>query len=143
MSADMPQAIWPEWREAEQILQDSPRGSAALLRLAVQKLLPVLGAKPDDINKMIGELVASGTISKTLQQALDVLRVIGNEAVHPGTIDLNDDRPTAVSLFSLINVIVEKAITEPRQVDELYAKLPPGKLEGIQQRDKKRDGGEQ
>jgi len=32
-------------------------------------------------------------------QSLDIVRVIGNESVHPGVIDLKDDRHTALRLF--------------------------------------------
>lgn len=54
----------------------------------------------------------SRKISPALQQALDSVRVIGNEAVHPGTMDLRDDVFTVLSLFGLVNFIVQKAITD-------------------------------
>jgi hypothetical protein len=38
-----------------------------------------------------------------VQQSLDIVRVIGNDAVHPGQIDLTDDIETATKLFVLIN----------------------------------------
>ena len=64
------------------------------------------------------------------------MRVIGNESVHPGTIDLNDDRDTAIRLFDLVNIVCEQMITQPRQVEELYQKLPESKREAIEKRDK-------
>ncbi len=133
---DLPAELVDDYEEARQVLPLSPRGAAALLRLIVQKLLPIIGAKEDDINRMIGELVEKGTISTAIQQALDSVRVIGNEAVHPGTMDLKDDQNTAVSLFRLINFIVEKAISEPKEVAAIFQGLPPGKLAGIANRDK-------
>jgi hypothetical protein len=135
-AADLPAEVVDDFAEARRVLRVSPRGAAALLRLLVQKLLPLLGAKDGDINSMIGELVLNGVISPKIQKALDSVRVIGNEAVHPGTMDLKDDEATAVSLFNLINYIVEKAITEPKEIDAIYAGLPPGKLAGIVTRDK-------
>ncbi len=137
-AADMPPELSDDYAEAQRVLPVSPRGAAALLRLLVQNLLPLIGAQKDDINKMIGELVQKGPISKAIQQALDSVRVIGNEAVHPGTMDLKDDRQTATSLFHLINFIVEKAITEPKEVDAIFAGLPSGKLAGIVNRDKQK-----
>jgi len=65
------------------------------------------------------------------------VRVIGNEAVHPGVIDLKDDRDTANKLFKLVKFIAEKMITEPREIEELYNSLPEDKLKGIKDRDKK------
>jgi len=72
-----------------------------------------------------------------VQRALDAVRVIGNNAVHPGEIDLNDDRATAASLFRLLNLIADKMISEPKHVDEVYSSLPQGALDAIQRRDAK------
>lgn len=134
-NTDMPPEIIEDYIEAGKVLPLSPRGAAALLRLVVQKLLPIIGAKEGDINRMIGELVAKGTIGPAIQQALDSVRVIGNEAVHPGVMDLKDDFQTATSLFKLVNFIVEKAISEPKAVAEIFAGLPANKLAGIVDRD--------
>jgi hypothetical protein len=132
---DMPHEILTEYNEAALILADSPRGAAALLRLAVQKMLPLIGATKQNINDQIKELVAAGTITVAVQKALDSLRVIGNEAVHPGTMDLNDNKDTATSLFGLLNFIVEKSISEPKLIDEIFANLPEAKRQGIVSRD--------
>jgi Domain of unknown function (DUF4145) len=132
---DMPKDVISDFEEARQILPISPRGSAALLRLVVQKLLPHLGASKPEINAGIGELVANGTINMQLQQALDSVRVIGNESVHPGTMDMRDDEETALALFGLVNFVVQKAISEPKEIAEIYASLPANKLAGIEQRD--------
>nr|WP_246787276.1 DUF4145 domain-containing protein [Rhizobium leguminosarum] len=128
-----------DYDEARSIVQKSPRGAAALLRLAIQKLCKHLGESGKNINDDIASLVAKG-LDYRIQKALDVLRVIGNEAVHPGTIDLNDDPNTAESLFKLFNLIVEKMISEPKLVEEVYASLPPEKLKQIEQRDKEKGG---
>jgi hypothetical protein len=134
--ADMPEDCLVDYKEAMSIAGSSPRGAAALLRLALEKILPHIGAKAKGINDAIKELVAEGTIPKRVQQALDSVRVIGNEAVHPGELDLRDDAETVAKLFGLMNFIVEKAIAEPREIERLYSGLPPKKLEGIDQRDK-------
>jgi len=52
--------------------------------------------------------------------ALNVVRVTGNNAVHPGQIKLRDDRKTAETLFGLVNLICEKMITEPEHVTTVY-----------------------
>ncbi len=83
---------------------------------------------------MIGDLVKDELPSRA-QQAFDAVRVIGNEAVHPGEIDLRDDLDTVLTLFKLLNLIVEKVITEPKEIDQIYSGLPPGKLKGIEDRD--------
>ncbi|KQC13370.1 MAG: hypothetical protein APR63_08845 [Desulfuromonas sp. SDB] len=133
---DLPPEIKADYEEARSILSQSPRGSAALLRLSIQKLCAHLGQPGKNINDDIKALVASGLPAK-VQEALDSVRVIGNEAVHPGTIDLNDDRNTANMLFKLVNFIATKLITEPKEIDQIYSSLPESKLNAISQRDKK------
>lgn len=132
---DMPIDVSADFEEARQIFHLSPRGAAALLRLSIQKLCKDLGSTQRDVNAAIGELVREGRISADLQKALDSVRVIGNEAVHPGVMDLRDDSDTALSLFHLVNFIVEKGISEPKRIATIYASLPPTKLASIAERD--------
>lgn len=133
---DLPENILADYREASTILDLSPRGAAALVRLCIQKLCKHLGQSGENINADIKALVAAGLDSR-IQKALDAVRVIGNNAVHPGSMDLSDDRATAESLFRLLNLIAEKMISEPKHVDEVYALLPPGARAAIEARDKK------
>jgi hypothetical protein len=72
-----------------------------------------------------------------VQQSLDIVRVVGNEAVHPGTMDLKDDTAIATRLFELVNAIADQMISHPKAVDEMYSKLPPEKRKAIEARDKK------
>lgn len=133
---DLGEDIVEDYLEAASILQKSPRGAAALLRLAVQKLCIQLGETGKEINTDIANLVTKG-LSKTIQQALDTLRVIGNESVHPGQIDLRDDPKTAEALFKILNKIAQTMITEPREIQEIYNKLPEEKKKAIEVRDAK------
>jgi len=131
---DLPDDIATDYDEAREIANQSPRGAAALLRLAIQKLCKHLGRPGKNINDDIKALVAGGLPPK-VQEALDIVRVIGNDSVHPGTIDLRDDRATAMQLFRLVNFIAQKMITEPREIAELYGNLPADKRTAIQKRD--------
>lgn len=133
---DLPDDIIRDVEEARAIVGLSPRGAAALLRLCIQKLCVHLGEKGKNLDDDIASLVSKG-LNPLVQQSLDIVRVIGNEAVHPGVIDLNDDRDTANRLFSLINSIADQMITHPKNVKELYGKLPEKKRKAIEIRDKK------
>jgi hypothetical protein len=66
---------------------------------------------------------------------LDIVRVVGNESVHPGTLDLRDDPATVSQLFILVNLIAEDRMTRPKMVAELWATLPEDKRKQIEQRD--------
>ncbi len=131
---DLPDEIRRDYDEASSILDLSPRGAAALIRLCIQKLCKELGQSGDNINADIKALVAGG-LDPRVQKALDAVRVIGNNAVHPGQIDLRDDRVIAESLFRLLNLVAEKMISEPKHVDEVYAALPEDALKAIGIRD--------
>lgn len=133
-NSDMPDDIQRDFDEARAIVQISPRGACALLRLCVQKLCENLLGKKADINSAIADMVKQG-LRIEIQQALDAVRVIGNEAVHPGILDLKDDIETAKSLFEIINIIVEDRISQPRKISSLYAKLPQNKINAISDRD--------
>jgi len=134
---DIPEAIVADYEEARSILATSPRGAAALLRLAIQKLCINLGQAGKNINEDIKALVLEGLPVK-VQQALDVVRVVGNNAVHPGQLDLKDKPETSENLFHLINLIVEVMIAQPRHIDEMYnAVVPPNLKAAIEIRDRK------
>lgn len=131
---DLPMLCIDDYNEARDIVARSPRAAAALLRLTIQKLLSELGEKGKNINEDIGSLVAKG-LPIEVQQALDYCRVIGNNAVHPGEINLNDDPKIANSLFEMINFIVEVRISQPKKVAALYNILPEGALKAVEKRD--------
>lgn len=131
---DMPTSIVEEYQEARSIFGRSPRAAVALLRLAIQKLMPELGEKGDNINADIKALVAKG-LPVQVQQAFDFCRVVGNNAVHPGEINLNDTPEMGQHLFNMINFIVEDRITRPKQIAELYAQLPEPARAAVDKRD--------
>lgn len=135
-NADLPEPILTIYNEASSILNLSPRGSAALLRLALQMLCEHLG-KTGKIDKQIAALVQDG-LDESIQKACDVVRVIGNNAVHPGEIDLTDNRDIAISLFHLVNIISNKLISEKKEIERLYDILPQGALDAIARRDAKK-----
>jgi hypothetical protein len=133
---DLPEDVLRDFEEAREIVNPSPRGAAALLRLCVQKLCKHLGEKGKNIDDDIASLVAKG-LNPLVQQSLDIVRVVGNEAVHPGVLDLKDDRGTALLLFDLVNAIAEQMISHPKVVTDMYAKLPEDKRKAIEARDSK------
>jgi len=132
---DLPKSCISEYNEARDIASRSPRAAAALLRLALQKLMVELGEKGKNINTDIGSLVSKG-LPVEVQQALDYCRVVGNNGVHPGEIELNDNPEITNSLFEMINFIVEDRISRPKKIAELYNILPKGALEAVEKRDK-------
>ncbi len=133
-SENMPQNVKDDFLEARNIVEPSPRAAAALLRLAIQKLMVEIGERGSNLNEDIGNLVEKGKLVEKVQKALDSVRVIGNSAVHPGQIDLKDDIDIAITLFKLVNMIIESIITEEKEINEIFDKLPPGAKAQIEER---------
>jgi hypothetical protein len=142
---DMPEDVKADYDEARDIVGKSPRGAGGLARVAVQKLVndlePDEKGQSNDLNAKIGRMVQKG-LSATIQEALDVLRVIGNNAVHPGELDLSDDVETVVAVFDCMNAIVENRIAQPSRIRDLYERLPEKARQGIEDRDRARGGSE-
>ena len=132
-NADLPESVKEVYLEAASISTLSPRGASALLRLGIQILCKELGEKGKNINDDIAELVKKG-LPPQVQQALDIVRVTGNNAVHPGQI--NVDSPEVVGqLFGLINIIAQYLITMPKEINNMYTELPEGAKKAIEKRD--------
>jgi hypothetical protein len=131
---DLSIEIKADYLEASKVLDDSPRSAAAILRLALQKLCKQLGEKGENINEDIGSLVKKG-LNPVIQKSLDTLRITGNNAVHPGELDLTEDSGRVIKLFGLLNLIAEKMITEPKEINIFYDSLPDGAKKAIEKRD--------
>lgn len=105
-----------------------------MLRLAIQVICKELGEKGKNINDDIANLVKKG-LSVQIQQSLDVIRVVGNNAVHPGQIDIDEDETLISTLFEILNFIVNQMITQPKKINDLYAQLPQNVRDSIEKRD--------
>jgi hypothetical protein len=133
-SADMPPEVAALYDEASSVVDISPRSASVLLRLALQTLLEGLYPEEQDtLNKLIGAAVAAG-LPHEVQKTMDLMRFNGNESAHEFH---HDDTPeTATTLFNLLNIVVERLITGPKQLDELYEGLPETFRQQVERRDK-------
>lgn len=136
---DMPQSVLEVYREAEAIYTKSPRSACALLRLAIEKLCTELNAQGNNLNDKIRYLVSNGLPAK-IQQALDSIRVIGNKAIHAGQISVDvESCETAYALFEIINIIIEKMVSESIKIDNIFSALPESVKNDINIKDKNSD----
>jgi hypothetical protein len=90
-----------------------------------------------DLNTDIGALVKNG-LPVQIQQSLDLVRVIGNNAVHPGQIVIEENKDHIEKFFGLVNLIVDMLIVQPAKVHAMFTTLvPPGQKQQIVTRDSK------
>lgn len=129
----MPAEIKVDFIEASSILRLSPRGAAALVRVALEKLINHLVGEPVKPNDGIQILVDKG-MPVRVQKMCDAVRILANDSVHLGTIDANDDAASAIRLFHLVNVIVDQTIGLDKLADDVYGGLPHDKLQFIEDR---------
>ena len=66
--ADMPSTIEEDFNEAALIVGMSPRGAAALLRLCIQKLMPILGEKGKNLDDDIARSSRRGWTEKSSER---------------------------------------------------------------------------
>lgn len=134
-ATDMPEDVKLDFEEAKSIFNKSPKAAAALLRLSLQKLCKYLGEPGENINKDIKSLVEKNVLSAGITKAADTVRITGNNAVHPGEMNDEDVDFVASKMFDLINFIVVKTITEPKELEALYTKTPEGARKAVEKRD--------
>lgn len=135
---DMPEDVKKIYDEARAVSEESARAAAALLRVALEKLTVHLGETTGHLNSRIENLKKKGLPEKVIQ-SLDIVRINANEGgSHAGQIDFEggDNEGVVDKLFWLVNFIVEKTISDKKQVDEMLARLPEDKKQGIDNRDK-------
>ena len=134
---DLSDEIKNDYNEAASIFEKSPRAAAALLRLIIEKLCIKFECQGKSLNDKIGYLVKEKGLNSRVTKAFDTIRILGNESVHPGHINLNDNREVAFKLFGLVNFIAEKMITEEKELDKIYGILPEGHKKAIDGRNKR------
>ena len=123
---DMPNEIKCDYNEARMICNISPRSACTLLRLCIEKICKDKRAEGRNLNEQIIFLCEHG-LDHRIEKRLHAIRVIGNNAAHPLTMDLKDDVNTAETLFIIINQIVESLYTADKVYDEIDRIIPESK----------------
>ena len=123
---DMPDNVKRIYDEAAAVANKSPRAAAALLRLALQELCKSLKCKGDNLQKQIERLAESTPVSSDVIKAANIVRLVGNDAVHPdrvGDVDIENAPDVVNALFEFINWVAKEAISDPKVRGEKIAKI--------------------
>jgi hypothetical protein len=113
---DLPPEIRTDVHEARLILAVSPRASAALLRLALQKLCAQLGCPGESLEGDIANLVTRKGLPTSLLPLFQAA-CLRESQVAAGLIESSATRRAeeAAALLELIGLIVQGAISAPRR----------------------------
>jgi hypothetical protein len=133
---DMPGPVRQLYEEAAAVAVVSRRAGAALARAAIERLIKDLdqgAAANAKLNQRIERLRTR--VSTPLGQMLDVVRVVGNGALHVDEepaelVVIALDDTTGPQLLELLlqvaNDLVDELITRPRTANSYWDKLPVG-----------------
>ena len=122
-----------ETEEASHTLDASPRGAAALLRLATEKLCKELGDSDESPRPEMAPLFQE-EVDARVQKVLDAMRIIESNAISPDDVGVRSTGATAETLSGLVNLICEKMIIEPKHLQALYAKVRDDAQSALEQR---------
>ena len=130
---DLPADCVSDFKEAVAVAPTSPRAGAALLRAAMERLLTRLSGKTNP-SDAIDKLVAAG-LDDRVRQALEVVRVTGNKALHRYEIAADGDNAADFdTLAGLFDFIVDELITRPAGITAAFQRLPAKELAKIERR---------
>jgi hypothetical protein len=102
-----PAFVEEDVEEAAAILNESPRGATALMRVCIQKLMPLLKQDGEKLNDSMSSLVRKG-LEVEIQEAMEVLQVLGNDPVQPTSLDTQEDKQMALRFVDSLKAILER-----------------------------------
>ena len=70
--------------------------------------------------------------------AEDYLRHIRKEKMYVSYQYVDDSKEIASALFKLMNIIVEKLVIVPKEINDIYNLLPQSKIDGMNRRDRRK-----
>ena len=102
-----PALVEEDVEEAAAILNKFPRGATALMRVCIQKLMPLLKQDGEKLNDSMSSLVRKG-LEVEIQEAMEVLQVLGNDPVQPTSLDTQEDKQMALRFVDSLKAILER-----------------------------------
>jgi hypothetical protein len=107
-----PELVEEDLEEAAAILNKFPRGAAALMRVCIQKLVPLLQDNGKELNRRVSSLVRKG-LEMEMQQAMDVLQLLRSDPVHSGQLESHaDNKKTALRFLDSLKEVLERRMSQ-------------------------------
>jgi Domain of unknown function (DUF4145) len=112
----VPQDISRIYDEAIKIKYVAPNAFSVQIRRALEALCKDRGTKDRPLNEQLKELADKGEIPKTLSEASDIIRLIGNVGAHANNVDVHPLQVLAIDGF--FKAIVEYVYVSPARIRE-------------------------
>jgi hypothetical protein len=107
-----PELVEEDVEEATAILNEFPRGATALMRVCIQKLVPLLQDNGKELNRRVSSLVRKG-LEMEMQQAMDVLQLLRSDPVHSGQLESHaDNKKTALRFLDSLKEVLERRMSQ-------------------------------
>lgn len=117
-SDKMPQKVKDLYNQAGSIADKSPRAANAMLRSAIEELMYIIMKTQGDLNDMIDRAYNKNIITTHIKKSLHSIRLLGNNALHPNQIRIEDDVDTN-DIFNIINHIVDVTIHHQEVIENI------------------------
>ena len=111
-----PDLVEQDFEEAAAILNQSPRGATALMRVCIQKLVPLLQQDGKYLNEYISSLVRKA-LEVEIQQSMEVLQVLRNDPGQPSNLETQEDKEMALRFLDSLKSILERRMLHNRHED--------------------------
>jgi hypothetical protein len=108
-----PELVEEDVEEAAAVLNKFPRGATALMRVCIQKLVPLLEDNGKELNQRISSLVRKG-LELEIQQAMDVLQVLRSGPLQPSQLESQADKETARRFLASLQEVLERRMSHDR-----------------------------
>jgi hypothetical protein len=106
-----PELVEEDLEEAAGILNKFPRGAAALMRVCIQKLVPLLEDNGKELNQRVSSLVRKG-LEMEIQQAMEVLQVLRSDPVQLSQLDSQANKETALRFLNSLKAVLERRMSQ-------------------------------
>jgi hypothetical protein len=102
-----PELVEEDLEHAAAIFNKSPREATALMRVCIQKLVPLLKQDGKSLNDYMSSLVRKG-LEVEIQQAMEVLQVLQNDPGQPANLETQEDKEMALRFLGSLKAVLER-----------------------------------
>jgi hypothetical protein len=106
-----PDLVRQDLEEAAAMLNQSPRGATALMRVCIQKLVPLLQQDGKCLNDYISSLVRKA-LEVEIQQSMEVLQVLRNDPGQPSNLETKENKEMALRFVDSLKAILERRMLQ-------------------------------